>query len=85
MRTVVYSRLRDGQAVDEVMQEVALAAVRQAAPLQDAAKVAAEGALLRVALVVIGEVADSGDDVNVGDTPRGEDDGDETEGDTEAI
>ena len=40
LRTVVYSRLRDGEAVDEVMQEVALAAVRQAAPLHDPAKVA---------------------------------------------
>ena len=40
LRTVVYSRLRDGEAVDEVMQEVALAAVRQAAPLADPSKVA---------------------------------------------
>ncbi len=40
LRTVVYSRLREPEAVDEVMQEVALAAVRQAAPLADPAKVA---------------------------------------------
>jgi RNA polymerase sigma-70 factor (ECF subfamily) len=40
LRTVVLARLREPQAVDEVMQEVALAAVRQAAPLADAAKVA---------------------------------------------
>jgi RNA polymerase sigma-70 factor (ECF subfamily) len=40
LRTVAWSRLRDGEAVEEVMQEVALAAVRQAAPLSDATKVA---------------------------------------------
>ena len=40
LRTVVVARLREPQAVDEVMQEVALAAVRQAAPLADASKVA---------------------------------------------
>ena len=40
LRTVVYSRLREPEAVDEVMQEVALAAVRQASPLADPAKVA---------------------------------------------
>lgn len=40
LRTVIYSRLRDRDAVDEVMQEVALAAVRQAAPLTDATKIA---------------------------------------------
>jgi RNA polymerase sigma factor (sigma-70 family) len=40
LRTVVYTRLREPQAVDEVMQEVALAAVRQAAPLADPAKAA---------------------------------------------
>jgi len=40
LRTAVYARLRDNDAVDEVMQEVALAAVRQAAPLRDSAKVA---------------------------------------------
>ena len=40
LRTVVYARLREWSAVEEVMQEVALAAVRQAAPLTDASKVA---------------------------------------------
>ncbi len=40
LRTVVSARLRETQAVDEVMQEVALAAARQAAPLADATKVA---------------------------------------------
>jgi RNA polymerase sigma-70 factor (ECF subfamily) len=40
LRTIVYSRLRDREATEEVMQEVALAAVRQAAPLSDASKVA---------------------------------------------
>lgn len=40
LRTVVLARLGEPQAVDEVMQEVALAAVRQKAPLEDPAKVA---------------------------------------------
>ncbi len=40
LRTVVFSRLGEPQAVDEVMQEVALAAVEQRAPLADPAKVA---------------------------------------------
>ncbi len=40
MRTVLLARLRDLQAVDDVMQEISLAAVKQQAPLQDAAKVA---------------------------------------------
>jgi RNA polymerase sigma factor (sigma-70 family) len=40
LRTVVLARVREPQAVEEVMQEVALAAVKQAAPLADAAKVA---------------------------------------------
>ena len=40
LRTIVFSRLRDRDAVEEVMQEVALAAVRQAAPIQDRNKVA---------------------------------------------
>jgi RNA polymerase sigma-70 factor (ECF subfamily) len=40
LRTVVYARLRSADEVDEVLQEVALAAVRQAAPLQDPRKVA---------------------------------------------
>ncbi len=41
LRTVVYARLGEPQAVDEVMQEVSLAAVRQKAPLNDRKKVAA--------------------------------------------
>jgi RNA polymerase sigma-70 factor (ECF subfamily) len=40
LRTVVYARLGEPQAVDEVMQEVALAAVRQKAPLLDPSKAA---------------------------------------------
>ena len=40
LRTVVYCRLGEPQAVDDVMQEVSLAAVRQQAPLEDPAKVA---------------------------------------------
>ena len=40
LRTIVLARVRERQAVDEVMQEVALAAVRQSAPLLDVAKVA---------------------------------------------
>jgi RNA polymerase sigma-70 factor, ECF subfamily len=40
LRTVILARVGEPQAVDEVMQEVSLAAVRSAAPLQDATKVA---------------------------------------------
>jgi RNA polymerase sigma factor (sigma-70 family) len=40
LRTIAFARVREPQAVDEVMQEVALAAVRQSAPLTDAGKVA---------------------------------------------
>jgi len=40
LRTVVCARLGEPQAVDDVMQEVSLAAVRQHAPLADATKVA---------------------------------------------
>jgi RNA polymerase sigma-70 factor (ECF subfamily) len=40
LRTVVFARLREPEAVDDVMQEVALAAVRQAAPIADPRKVA---------------------------------------------
>jgi RNA polymerase sigma-70 factor (ECF subfamily) len=40
LRTVVLSRLGEPQAVDEVMQEVSLAAVAQRAPLADPTKVA---------------------------------------------
>lgn len=39
LRTVVFARVGDAQEVDEVMQEVALAAVRQQAPLADPSKV----------------------------------------------
>lgn len=40
LRTVAVARVKERQAVDEVMQEVALAAVKQAAPLADPTKVA---------------------------------------------
>jgi RNA polymerase sigma-70 factor (ECF subfamily) len=40
LRTVVAARLGEAGAVDEVMQEVALAAIRQKAPISDASKVA---------------------------------------------
>lgn len=40
LRTIVLARTGEPQAVDEVMQEVALAAVRQRAPLADVTKVA---------------------------------------------
>jgi len=40
LRTVVHARLGEPQAVDEVMQEVALAAVRQDSPLSDPEKAA---------------------------------------------
>lgn len=40
LRTVVLARLGERQAVDEVMQEIALAAVAQKAPIDDPAKVA---------------------------------------------
>lgn len=40
LRTILAARLRDREAVEEVLQEVALAAVRQAAPIQDESKVA---------------------------------------------
>jgi RNA polymerase sigma factor (sigma-70 family) len=48
LRTVVLARVAEVAAVDEVMQEVALAAIRQQAPLVDASKVAPW--LYRVAL-----------------------------------
>lgn len=38
LRTVVYARLAGTEGVDEVLQEVALAAIRQKAPLSDPAK-----------------------------------------------
>ena len=40
LRMIVVARVGEPQAVDEVMQEVALAAVRQSSPLQDESKVA---------------------------------------------
>lgn len=40
LRTVILARLGERQAVDEVMQEVSLAAVAQRAPINDPAKVA---------------------------------------------
>lgn len=40
LRTVVAARLGEPQAVDEVMQEVAVAAVEQKAPIEDPQKVA---------------------------------------------
>ncbi len=40
LRSIVYARLHEPQAVDDVMQNVALAAVRQAAPIRDPSKVA---------------------------------------------
>lgn len=40
LRTIVYARLGEPQAVDDVMQDVALAAVRQASPIQDPTRVA---------------------------------------------
>lgn len=40
LRTIALARLGERAAVDDVMQEVALAAVRQAAPLQDPSKIA---------------------------------------------
>ena len=40
LRTVVLARVGESGGVDEVMQEVALAAIRQQAPIADAAKVA---------------------------------------------
>ncbi len=40
LRTVILARLGEPQAVDEVLQEVSLAAVRQTEPLRDPSKVA---------------------------------------------
>ncbi len=39
LRTVVYARVGEAQAVDEVMQEVSMAAVRQQAPISDVEKI----------------------------------------------
>jgi RNA polymerase sigma factor (sigma-70 family) len=41
LRTVIYTRVGEPQAVDEVMQEVSLAAVRQKSPITDPEKVSA--------------------------------------------
>jgi len=40
LRTVIMARLRDREAAEEVLQEVSMAAVRQAAPIHDHTKVA---------------------------------------------
>jgi len=40
LRTVIYARVGERQAVDEVLQEVSLAAIRQQTPLEDRSKVA---------------------------------------------
>ena len=40
LRTIVYTRVGEAEAVDEVMQEVSMAAVRQKAPLSDPSKAA---------------------------------------------
>ncbi|WP_165228393.1 RNA polymerase sigma factor [Aquisphaera insulae] len=48
LRRVVASRVREDQAVDEVMQEVALAAIAQRAPLLDPSRLA--GWLYRLAI-----------------------------------
>lgn len=40
LRTVIFARTGERQTVDEIMQEVSLAAIRQQAPIQDPAKVA---------------------------------------------
>src|SRR5262249_2012054 len=49
LRTVVRARLGESQAVDEVMQDVALAALEQRAPICDQSKVAPW--LYRIAVV----------------------------------
>jgi RNA polymerase sigma factor (sigma-70 family) len=41
LRTVIYTRVGEPQAVEEVLQEVSLAAVRQKAPITDPTKVSA--------------------------------------------
>jgi RNA polymerase sigma-70 factor (ECF subfamily) len=41
LRTVIYTRVGEPQAVEEVLQEVSLAAVRQKAPISDPTKVSA--------------------------------------------
>jgi RNA polymerase sigma-70 factor (ECF subfamily) len=39
LRTILYSRLRDTDAVEEAMQELAVAAIRETAPVADVSKV----------------------------------------------
>src|SRR5260370_824364 len=51
LRTVVSARLGERQAVDEVMQEISLAAVAQRAPIVDPSKVA--GWLYRIAVLQV--------------------------------
>jgi RNA polymerase sigma factor (sigma-70 family) len=51
LRTAVFSRLREGQAVEEVMQEIALAAVAQRAPLNNPGRVSAW--LYRLAIRIV--------------------------------
>jgi RNA polymerase sigma-70 factor (ECF subfamily) len=53
LRTVVLARLGERQAVDEVMQEVALAAVAQRAPVNDPSRVGAWLYRLAVRLVLL--------------------------------
>jgi RNA polymerase sigma-70 factor (ECF subfamily) len=53
LRTAVFARLGERQAVDEVMQEVALAAVAQRAPLQDPSRVGPWLYRLAVRLVLL--------------------------------
>jgi RNA polymerase sigma-70 factor (ECF subfamily) len=53
LRTAIFARLGERQAVDEVMQEVALAAVAQRAPLHDPARVGAWLYRLAVRLVLL--------------------------------
>lgn len=40
LRTVIFARVREGQAVDEVLQEVSLAAIKQQAPILDPSRAA---------------------------------------------
>lgn len=40
LRTVIYARVREPEAVDDIMQEVSLAAVEQKAPISDPNKIA---------------------------------------------
>lgn len=40
LRTVIYARVGDREGAEEVLQEVALAAVKQSAPIEDRAKIA---------------------------------------------